>query len=312
MFRNLSTILCVIAIFFIARKGLNKDPTIVIRKYGKDVLGYFGNLNMKQHNKNTQKARISNENTFAKKKIYKTITTMLFDLGWIEVTVEGFIFTMTIFSLLVNLVFLLYTRSMFLFIVGVPATMTFLFVLAYMSSNSGHYAKEFALLAAEDLIITSIHDGILKAVKSNISLFSDEVKPYFERFISDKEDFKKPTEAALDDLTVKLGESFFPFSEKIKEFERTGKKGTLDTFKDDLNLNVMKRTDMMELEDTLQKCNSSYLTMLAIVGVLTVVVFCSSKEITKIAFTTGIGRAVIVIILILILRGFAFLQALRN
>lgn len=312
MFKNLSLILCVCCLLLIIKYGLKKNPTQIARQSFLKMIGYFGNLNLKTHEKNIQKSKLTNKNTFAKSSNYKLVATMLFDLALVDVTVEGFLMGILFVSTAINLIIFMYVKSVLMFCMGLPAIGLFLGVLAYMMSNRGHYNKEFALMAAEDLMITSLYEGILKAIKDNCQLFDESVKPYFEAFISDIDEYRLPVDEALDNLTAKLGDSFFAFSEKVKEFEKTGKQGTLDTFKDDLALNVMRRTEMMELEEVLSTNNRTYLQTLSMTAGTFFALCSGTPKILELAVGNSIGRLILMTVMIIILYGFTSLQRLRN
>lgn len=312
MLKNLATIICLITIFAIIKYGLKKNPTEVSKRAFLDLIGYFGNINIRAHERNMQKSRVTNEKTLTKSKNYKLIETMLFDLNMPDATVEGFIFGIVLFSFIINTIIFFYTFSIFLFIFGLIAVTIFLLVLAYMFSNKGHFEREFAVMAAEDLIAVNLASGAFKAIKGNLNLFDDKVKRYFEEFVSNIEDYKMSFNEAVDVLTLQLGDSFVKFASKLKEYDRTGKQGTLDTFKDDIDLNTMRRTEMMELEAVLDANNKMYLQTLSITGFVCGIFCASTPQLFKLAVSTFLGNIILVIVFCAVLGGFTYLQKLRS
>lgn len=312
MLKNLATIICAIAVFIIVKYGLKKNPTELSKTAFLKMIGYFGSINYTIHEKNIQKSMITKEETFAKSKTYRLIETMLFDLDLKDTTVEGFIFGILFFSFIINVVLFFYTLSIFMFIILYIGLTIFLFVLAYMLSNKGHFEREYAIMSAEDLISVNLTTGIYKAIKNNMGLFDEKIRMHFEEFVSNIDDYKMSFNQSLDILTDRLGSSFIKFSAKLKEYERTGKQSTLETFKDDIDLNVMRRTEMMELEEVLNNNNMTYIQTLSITGFLLVVFCASTPQLLLMLVTTLLGRILLIASLSLVLGGFTYLQTLRN
>lgn len=308
---NLGTVIAIV-LFIIVITAIGFNLKKFISDTTKGIFTATGNTLLKIHNKNLQKAAITSKKTFAKSKTYKDISQIIFDLGLNDVTVEGFICSLVLASLIVGIVILLVTRSIILFIFLSGSTLVLLYTVAYMMASEGHFKREFAIMDAIDLIIVNMKDGVLKAVKEQIDLFDPLIQPDMQMFIDDMYEYKIPVAEALDSLGERLGPSFTKFKEKAKEFEEKGRAGMLETFADDMNENMYRRMDLRELLDTLREANTGFALAMCVCGFLGFAIIGSNEALRNALFTTTIGQVVIVINIILIIAAFAYIQSLRE
>lgn len=311
MLQNLLVICVVIAIVIILVRFLKINIRNVSIKIAEKTFSQVGNVVIKIHDKNIQKAKISNKPSFAKSKLYKTVSQMIFDLGW-DSNVEGFLFLISLGAVIINLALFVFLKSIFLFITGTFGTAVLLYTLAYMLASEGHFKREFAIMDAIDIIIVNMHAGVYKAVKEQIGLIDETIRPDFVSFLDDINEYKIPIQDALDNLADKLGPSFYKFKDKAKEFELKGRAGMLETFADDMNENMYKRMDMHELLETLREVNMAFSMALGICLILAFAVVGSNTAIIEFLFHSLFGQVLIVFNFLLIVAAFAYIQSLRK
>lgn len=312
MIRNLSIILCIVTLYFLLKILIKKNPEDILKSYADKSLGYLGDLSVETHEKNKQLARIAPEKSVMNKKKYKLISDMLFDVGLQGVTVEGFILGSVLISLLVSLVIFFYTKSFALVLISIPSCVFITITLTYILSNSGHFAREMAIMSAEDLIIASLSDGVFHAIKSNLNLFDPLVRKSFERVIENVLRFKIPIEKAIIILTEELGSSSYKFAKKLLEYERTGKQGTLDTFKDDLALNVMRRIEIMEFEARAKSSTKAFTKAILFSFTILIVLCSASVSVKELVVHSMLGYILISVDMLGILWGYLKIQKLRG
>lgn len=305
-----SVVAVAIFLFILAKIGF-KLKELATNTAGKAFM-FTGNTLLKIHNKNIQKAKITSKKTFAKRKIYKKIEGIIFDLDLKDTTVEGFLFCLSFASFIAGCILLFLFRSILFSILGSIAIFIFLYTLAYMTASEGHFKREFAIMDAIDVIIVNMKDGVLKAVKEQIDLFSPLVRPDFEIFIADMYEYKIPVGEALDNLGDRLGPGFTKFKEKAKEFEAKGRAGMLETFQDDMNENMYRRMDLRELMDTIREANLGFALAMGVCAFLSFAIFSVNESLRELVLHTTPGRIVLMINIILIVGAFAYLQHLRE
>lgn len=309
---NIGTLLCIgLAIFiFVYILKVNLKKTAI--KTADSLFTTMGNSLLKIHNKNIQKTKISNKQTFASGNFYKKTTQIIFDLGLSDVTVEGYIAALLILSLTVSIFTFLLTHSLFISIMLIPATFILAHTVAYMIASEGHFKREFAIMDAIDLIIVNLDSGVFKAIKDQLDLFSPLVYPDLKAFVDDVYEYKVPMDAALDTLAVRLGPGFYKFKEKVKEYEAKGRAGMLETFADDMNENMYRRMDMRELMDVLREGNMMFGLALGVCAFFFSVFVLGNSTVKGWVFNTIPGQIGLALNLIAIIGAFSFLQRLRE
>lgn len=311
MLKNISLILIILMLFIVIVKMLKLSMRTITNKVVENTFGYLGNFNTLLHENNIKKSKLSKGKVFARSKLYILVNGIIKDLGYRDVTVEGFLTGVTILSCLINPIIYYFTRSLFMVIVGIPSIIIFTITALFMLSSDVYYVRRYAMMDAEDLIITSLSEGVYPAIRGNIELFSPEVRKIYQSFL-DRIVMRQSVEESLVILGEELGPESNNFISQLIQYESTGRSGMLDIFWDTMKENTHIREDMLEMQMFLKELNKSFMACLTITMVLFILFIGSNKELLLRLFRTPIGNIAVFANLCIIIYGFARIQSLRN
>lgn len=308
MLANLSKILCLYLIMFILVRVLRIKPKEGAKKALYNSVGLLGDFNYSLAEYNKRKENVNKGKTFRSGKYYKIVEKMLSDLEVSTLTVEAFTTLLVLFTLIVNFVILYITHSVTLFImfsVGVfVLTFTFLFMISIQNSN----ANTLAILDAEDLIISTIKNGFVNSVATNIEGIPKKVKPAFEDFLDDVNIFQIPYELAIDKLRYRLGPVFDDMHRIARPYEKNAYSGADQEFVDITNINTQLRMSILALSKKMRKITSGFAACIAMIAVVAVFVLGSLDNMFYKTFYTFTGQVTLGLNALVLIFGFAYIQ----
>lgn len=298
-------------IYFIINRILHIDVIQFSKKSVDASFGLIGNYNARMHRKNMQKAELSKSKSIAKSKIYILIEGIILDNNFKDVTVEGVFTTVLLASMILNGLLYLVLKNILIFIFGTAGVIVFLFTILFITGSETYYKRQYSRMDAEDLITSSLKNGVIAAVKDNVELMSDNIKKPYQDFLNNIS-MKISPAAALEILGKDLGHESLPFINQLIAFDKFERKGSLDIFKDMSKENTNKRFDMMDMQMFLRDLNSMYLKTLAITGALLIFMVLPNPVMLEMLLRTTLGNLAILANFCLIVFGFARIQKFRN
>jgi len=311
MLKNISLIFIIILFFVVLLKFMKVNLKELANKLVEGSFGYLGNINTLFHENNKKKEKLTKGKVFARTKLYRICEGIIKDLGYKDVTVEGFLTGAVIISGLLNILIYYSTRSIFMVIVGLPSLVIFIITALFMISSDVYYVRRYAMMDAEDLIITGLAEGVYPAIRGNIGLFSPVVKGMYQSFL-DRIVMGKSVEESLEILGEDLGPESFDFIRQLIQYESTGRSGMIDIFWDTMKSNTHIREDMLEMQMFLRELNKSFMACLIITLVLFILFIGSNVKLLTNLFQTPLGNIAVFVNLCIIIYGFARIQSLRN
>ena len=312
MIKSISILSFIFLVFFIIGKLWSKNPLELLRDYLDKGVSKVGNVNYNVHRRNVQKGAVSKKKTFIDSPYYKLCQEILSDLGLGRVTVEAFTFTLAFLDIAINIGIYSLTKAVFLYFTGLVVVYIAMLAGLYMMASVGHYNKLFAVMDAEDLIISTIDRGVTVSVRLNIDNFSPIIVDYFIEFLSNMDEYNLSFSDSMNILNRQLGDKFTDFAGKAIQLENNQRAGSIEVFSDTILINSDLRIDTMEMMQFLKETNTSFaLSILVLVG-FTIMFFGTAKGLTTILLTTKTGQLLLSINLALVILGFARLQSLRR
>lgn len=313
MLKNL-TIMCALFLISII---LEKILKIDIKKSGVKATnlasGIIGSQTEKWHKKNTQNKELSHKQKgFPNSRLYLLIDGIIFDLGFTNVTVEGFIITILIATTSLTAYIYSLTHSTILCVILWLCLNILLTTLLFMKSATSHFKRERERMDAEDIIYGSLGKGVVMAIKENIPLFGDSVRPFFEDFDDDINKYQLTVPQALDNLNKKLGPNFTQYRNQLENYDLIGDEDMIESFQDFTKENARVRINLIKLEKRLHDCNMAYIIELLVISVMALAMFSNHEGGILGAFSDKGIQIALGLHIILITAGFAFLQAQRT
>lgn len=310
--KDFSYFILVINIFVILIIFDRFNPIKKVKEFFYKILKTIGVYSNKVHEKIRINAQIKNKKTVGKSFLYKLIKSILFNLSFYEVTVEGYLVGTSTLSIIGAVIVGYFLKSFAMCIVGYLGIEAFIIALSFAISSSGHYKREIAIMDAEDLIIASLNKGFTGAVETSIDLFDDTVKPYFQQYLDNVKLYKLSLVFSVNKLSEDLGEEFNKFSEKIIEYIKIGSDDTIETFQDDLTRNAQRRVQMFEIQEQINEATLVYLISLIISIFMAINLLGSMPEAKETLLYTALGHLFLIIIAICVITGFILLQVFRR
>lgn len=245
---------------------------------------------------------------------YSFINEILLDMTWKQkgVTVEGLTAVVFIGTCIVSTFSLVTLRNVIL--VLMTAAMSFVLMIAFMflMSRVGHRRRKKLLIQAEDLLCSSISVGLVKCIEDNMKQIPHELQPEFRKFLEQYVMQNMPIEKAINNLNNNLGSKFDKFCDKAINFEKSGaNKGMQDLFRYNIEENSFTSELDMMCEVAFADMNMDFL---ASTGVIIGYIFFTVTAIPFVAsfYTTGFGKAMIVLYAAILSGGFIFTQWLQS
>lgn len=312
MLNTLITILCIIFIGYIIKKKFIANPIDVAREASSRCLSSLGEISYKVHRKNEQKHVTNKKGSFVDSWYYKLCEEILADLDMGDSTVEALSLVVIVISLVIGVLVGTLLRSLGLGIAVVPISYVMSITVLYMCATVGHYKRLFAFMDAETLIISTIDRGVYQSVLLNMSQFDPLVRPYFEEFVSNIEQYKMPFNEAIDILGKRVGPRFEDFKEKAKVVENNKRAGSEEVFNDNIKLNSKLRVRSIKLMNFIAQLRQEFFNCIILIVVFAVMLLLQTPLFSEWVINTTAGQVWIASHIILVAVSFAWTQSLRK
>lgn len=167
-----------------------------------------------------------------KYKFYCFTNDILAAFGFKEhgVTVEGFVVSIIIFSILAAIALAMMMNAAYLCIFFAPMIFVIAVAGVFLFSRMSVSRRKQMLLDSMDILCSVMTDGILKAVKENIQQFPGEVQPYFERFLKNVELLNFSVPDAVSALNNDVGSLYDDFCASVITYEVNRASGMEELF----------------------------------------------------------------------------------
>lgn len=167
-----------------------------------------------------------------KYRFYCLMNEILAAFGFRErgITVEGFVVTLAVLSILLAFVVAALISKVFVFFILAPALFVVLIAAVFLMSRMKVQRRKQMLLDSMDILCSVMTDGILKAVKENTAQFPEEVRFYFENFIKNVELLNISIPKAVNILNSDIGSLYDEFCDAVITYERNRAKGMEELF----------------------------------------------------------------------------------
>lgn len=169
-------------------------------------------------------------------KFMKLIREMILDLGLnpMDVTAGGFLNFVFFMSTGVGILLGLLNRSFILFCLSTVGTFFIALLATYIATRTMHFNRIVSLMEAENMLCTSLNNGVVNAIKVNLDKFAPNIRQPFEIFLLET---PLGIPRALDNLNLRVGSVFDDFCNQAKIFETSGGEGYIKVFEFNIKSN---------------------------------------------------------------------------
>ena len=241
-------------------------------------------------------------------KYQSMINEILLDMGWKQMGIG--IDAITVFALAIAVILsalgFLAMRSIIMTIMLFFSTYVVIIVALFTISRGRHRNRKALIIQAEDMLCASMHNGLIEAVKTNISQFDPEIRDEFQAFLDDI-NCNMPIVEAIDRLNDRIGSKFDNFCEKAKDFSTNYQPGSEDNFLFNISSNAIETELDNEIYQYAESANMDYFATL---GLLVVFFFATNsmyEEMTDFYFK-GAGKFLLMFYLMFALAVYVYTQ----
>lgn len=245
-------------------------------------------------------------------KIYRFLSELIIDLKLSEYDVKPYELLATVTTatlLIVSIASQLVLGSAWYTFILSPIGVVTVFCIMYTKANNAHDQRIEAVLEAENIISNGISAGVVASIRANVMALPKQVRPDFEDFLDNIEYKKYHVRTALLELNNRLGYIADDFIKKCITLELDEQKGTADIFKEVVEINNTKLELRRQQKRNMAKVTTEYkigASMIIIFLVGTMVIY---KNVRVFYFTTGIGKIVLIIDILMFLGEYVYMTA---
>lgn len=246
------------------------SPLLFLKELCAWVSAKLKGVSGKQYRQNRE--RFARMNQRQKKESYSYqyhifLNEILLDMGWHSkyVTVEGLNLLLQTASALTAVVLAALIQNILLAAVIGFVLYTLLVALLFLVSRMNHTRRKNALMDAEDLLCSTMSNGLITAVEDTIQSMDYSIQPVFKRFLDEIYNRNMDIGTAIDNLNLNCGSQFDLFCDKAKTFERERRPGMETVFQYNISRNSFVRILDRECSKAFQAMNRNYLASLSII-----------------------------------------------
>lgn len=208
-------------------------------------------------------------------KYQSMLNEILLDMGWKQmgITIDAItMFAVTIAAIISALGYLA-MKSIIMTIMVFIGVYVVTIVTLFTLSREKHRNRKALLIQAEDTLCSTMHNGLIEAVKQNITQFDPEIRDDFQAFLDDI-NCNMPIIEAIDRLNDRLGSKFDNFCEKAKDYSLNYQPGSEDNFLFNITSNAIETELDNEIYEYASAANMDYFATL---GLLIVFFFATNS-----------------------------------
>ena len=181
----------------------------------------------------------------------------------------------------------------------------------YTKANIEHDRRIDDIIEVESLISNTIRNGVVVAVRENLSLIPERVRDDYAQFLYDINEHNYHIKTALMSLADRLGSSSESFIRKCITFETNEESGLEDSFKDTVLINNIRMQQRIEMRKTFENIAKQFAISVIMIFVFLRGVIAAYPFVRNFYFTNFFGQLLIIIDMLLVIGEFVYITYLR-
>lgn len=227
------------------------------------------------------------------------------------VSVSGLLFFLVSTSIILSFVL----NSLFHFGLLLPvctvAVFVIVFILFKILATTQVEKREEAIMDAVDILVADVKGGVFNAITRYENVFSYRVRPYFTQFIDAVRHQGYSFNDAMLDLNDKLGPVFSDFAYKAILYEDKADEGMDEIFSSIIEKNRNRRILRYNNNLVFKEVRTTFLVCCAVIAVFGLYLTATEPYFTEFFTTTGFGKLLIIIDIIIIAAVLAFISSVK-
>ena len=303
----LLVILIFVAVVSIRNVSLSSDAKAVVRWSVKGA-GKFVRKKEREFSRDIETGK-KKKDTF-----YRFLNDLIIDIGLkrLGMTPYMFLFMVLVISLIVGMLLSQVMFGMFGWtLILFPFSAVLIICVLYTKANIEHDRRIDEIIEVESLISNTIRNGVVVAVRENITLMPQRVRGEYEQFLYDVNEHNYHIRVALNNLADRLGSSSEDFIRKCITFETNDDSGIEDSFKDTVLINNIRMQQRIEMRKTFENVTKQFAISVLMIFVFLGGVIAIYPIIRDFYFGNFLGQMLIIIDILIVLSEFVYITYLR-
>lgn len=308
---TLAVLLLVIVVFIgisMIRKNKLRDDAKNIARWTLKKAGKIVRKRERELHRNIETGRIKDS------KSYRFLNDLIIDIGLKKLGVTPYMFLFMVMA--VSLVFgALLSQIMFgswgWTLILFPISIVMILCLLYTKANIEHDRRIDEIIEVECLISNTIRNGVVVAVRDNITLMPEKVRGDYEQFLYDVQEHNYHIQVALNSLADRLGSSSEEFIRKCIAFETNDESGLEDSFKDTVLINNLRMQQRIEMRKTFESVTRQFAISVLMIFIFLGGVIAMYPVVRDFYFNNFFGQLLIIIDLLIVIGEFVYITFLR-
>ncbi len=250
---------------------------------------------------------MTKKKTFVDGRYYRFIVQTLSDAGIRYLNVEAFTTMLAILSCIFSVMIYPLIRNTFTSII--LGVLFYIVVIIVIYTFSVQYSVRNALmiLDAKDIIVSSIDEGFIGSVETNINGIPKEVRPAFQQFLTDCR-MMPNYELALTSLYLKLGDYFEDMYRLALTYQNNAYRGAADEFSDITQANTRLRVNLLAMQRDSSKLIMEYFMCVGVVLLVLAFTMGGDEAAWEAVLRTAMGNVILVVNIIVCLISYCLMQ----
>lgn len=314
--KNLLLIICTISSYFLASAITGVKISTLLSKLTEVLFSQVAKSASKMSLRNKQEFSLLSEDKRKKSKKYRYFLFMnelVLDLGWKKfgITAEMFSILDFMFSLALSVILYLFIDSFFVCLYLLIIVYVLVIAILFSVSRTGYRMRIRKLIAAENLICGNIIRGVEEAIKLNLDLFDESLRPTFAAFLDRwlLQNYSLPKAMAL--LNSDLGSHSSALCKRMLLFEEVHRPGMEDMFRFIMQSNIREEERAAIRDYRYSQMNFNYYMCAGILVVFLIMCIISMPEVLM-AYTTSWGKMILAIFISMLAMGYVYVQYLQS
>lgn len=186
------------------------------------------------------------------------------NLSAYKITTEGLSIVIVLISGALSTLFFAISKSVLLFVMYTVLFYCGILALMYLLSRLGAQQRKRDIFFTQDLLASTITDGVISSIKGNMSLYPESIKPIMLKIIGNVERLNETVTQALNNLEYEFYPHFTRFCQSAKVYEAKHTKGFERVFSILINNNFKETIRDSKLQRTSSKINSDFMASIAL------------------------------------------------
>lgn len=227
------------------------------------------------------------------------------------VSVSGLLFFLVATSIIISFVMNIVFQFGLLLPVCTVAVFIIIFILFKILATTKSEQREEHIMDAIDFLVADIHGGVLNAITRYETAIHYSIRPYFTQFIDAIRNQGYSFNEAMLDLNDKLGPVFSDFAYKAILYEEKADEGMEEIFSSIIEKNRNRRILRYNNNLVFKEVRTTFLVCCAVIAVFGLYLTATEPFFTTFFTTTGFGKLLIIIDIIIIAAVLAYISAVK-